>query len=61
VGAVLGSAFGRIFFKTPVAIVPQWSGVAVWLGVVVVVSTIACAWPAVRATRVSARTALSYE
>ncbi len=60
-GIVLGNAFGRIFFKTPVAIAPQWSGVAVWLGVVVVVSLLACAWPAVRATRVSARTALAYE
>jgi putative ABC transport system permease protein len=60
-GAVLGSAFGRIFFRTPVPIVPQLAGVIAWLGVVIVVSSVACAWPAIRATRVSARTALAYE
>lgn len=61
VGAVLGAAFGRIFFRTPVAIVPQWNGALAWLAVVVGVAVLACAWPAVRATRVSARTALAYE
>jgi len=60
-GAVLGGAFGRIFFRTPVPIVPQLAGVITWLGVVVLVSAVACAWPAIRATRISARTALAYE
>jgi len=56
-----GDAFGRIFFKTPIALVPDPRGIVLWLGVVVVVSVAACAWPAFRATRVSARVALSYE
>ena len=60
-GMVLAGAFGRIFFRTPVPIVPQWDAVALWLGVVVLVSVAACAWPAFRATRVSAREALAWE
>lgn len=60
-GAVLGAAFGRIFFRTPVTIIPQWNAVLVWLAVAIGVSLAACAWPALRATRVSARTALAYE
>jgi len=58
---ILGDGFGRIFFKTPVALTPDPRGAAIWLSVVVVVSLIACAWPAFRATRISARAALSYE
>jgi putative ABC transport system permease protein len=58
---ILGDAFGRIFFRTPIALVPDPRGVAIWLGVVIVVSLVACAWPAFRATRISARSALAYE
>ena len=59
--AVLGAAFGRVFFKTPVKFVPDPVGILVWLGLVVMVSVLACAWPAIRATRISARAALAYE
>jgi putative ABC transport system permease protein len=58
---VLGRAFGRIMMPVPDRFVPQLSGVLEWLGVVVVVSVAACAWPAFRATRVTTAAALAYE
>jgi len=57
----LGRAFGRIMVRVPVRFVPEPSGVLLWLGVVVAVSLVACAWPAFRATRVPTATALAYE
>ena len=57
----LGKAFGRVMLKVPVHLVPEVSGVLQWLGVVVVLSVIACAWPAIRATRITTAAALSYE
>jgi ABC-type lipoprotein release transport system permease subunit len=35
--------------------------ILVWLGVVVAVSLLACAWPGYRATRVTTAAALAYE
>ncbi len=58
---VLADAFGRIMFPTPVRLLPDAYGLLGWLAMVVVVSTLACAWPARRATRVAAAVALSYE
>ena len=58
---LLGRAFGRIMFEVPVSWRPQGAAVAVWLALVVVVSVVACAWPAWRATRVPAARALAYE
>ena len=58
---VLGKAFGRIMFAVPVVYVPQWPAVLQWLGLVVAVSIVACAWPAFRATRIPTATALAYE
>ena len=57
----LGNAFGRVMLKVPVRLMPELSGVAQWLSVVVVLSLIACAWPAMRATRITTAAALSYE
>lgn len=61
VSAALGAAFGRIMFKAPIATVLEPSGILVWLGVVLVVSVVASAWPAFRATRVTTAAALAYE
>jgi len=58
---VIGKVFGRIMFPVPVSFVPEWRAVVNWLAVVVVVSIIACAWPAWRATRITTAKALSYE
>jgi putative ABC transport system permease protein len=47
----------------PVAVtwVPGISGVLWWLAVVLVVSVVACAWPAFRAMRITTAAALAYE
>jgi ABC-type lipoprotein release transport system permease subunit len=45
----------------PLELVPEGSGVALWLAVAVVVSITACSWPAFRATRIPTATALAYE
>jgi ABC-type lipoprotein release transport system permease subunit len=37
------------------------AGVLGWLILVVIVATVACIWPALRATRVPAEVALAYE
>jgi putative ABC transport system permease protein len=57
----IGQAFGRIMIPVPLRYVPQGAPVFQWLGVVLGVSLVACAWPAIRATRISTRAALSYE
>ena len=61
VSVLLGNAFGRIMFRVPVSYVPNGTGVAIWLGLVVVVSALACAWPATRAMRIPTAAALAYE
>lgn len=58
---VLGEAFGRVMFRVPLILVPEASGVWRWLVVVIVVSVVACAWPALRATRGTIARALAYE
>jgi putative ABC transport system permease protein len=58
---LIGKAFGRIMIRVPVTIVPEASGVLLWLVVAVVVSMIACLWPSLRATRITTRAALAYE
>ena len=58
---VLGKAFGRIMLPVPVILVPEPSGVLRWLAVALIVSIAACAWPALRATRITTAAALAYE
>jgi putative ABC transport system permease protein len=57
----LGDAFGRIMFPVPTSYVPALGGVLGWLVMVVIVATLACAWPALRAMRVPPAAALAYE
>jgi putative ABC transport system permease protein len=57
----LARAFGRIMLKTPVNLLPEASGVLEWLIVVVIVSLVSCAWPAVRATQIATAAALAFE
>ncbi len=61
VSIVLGKAFGRIMLPVPLTYIPEFSGIVEWLGVVLVVSLVACAVPAWRATRITTRAALAYE
>jgi putative ABC transport system permease protein len=58
---ILANAFSRIMMRVPVTWLPDVTGVVLWLGLAVLVSLIACAWPAIRATRVTTAAALSYE
>jgi putative ABC transport system permease protein len=58
---VLGRAFGNIMLPVPVQWTPEPTGVLRWLLVVVVVSLVACGWPAFRATRIPTAAALAYE
>jgi putative ABC transport system permease protein len=57
----LSSAFGEVMFSVPVRMLPGANAVLDWLMLTAVVSIVACALPALRATRVSVAAALSYE
>jgi putative ABC transport system permease protein len=61
VSLLLGQSFGRIMFPVPADPLPELSAVAIWLGVTVLVSVAACAWPASRAIRIPTSAALAYE
>ncbi len=61
ISVALGNAFGKVMFPVATSWVPVWSGVAIWFGVVILVSVVACAWPAWRATRITTAAALAYE
>ncbi len=58
---LLGQAFGRIMFRVPLRYLPEVSGVLAWLALVVLVSVVACTWPAIRASRITTAAALAYE
>jgi putative ABC transport system permease protein len=58
---ILAQAFARVMIPVPIEYVPELSGVLIWLAIVVGVSVVACAWPALRAMRVTAARALAYE
>jgi len=58
---LLGRAFSRIMFEVPVRYLPEIGAAARWLAVVIVVAVISCAWPAVRAMRITTARALAYE
>jgi ABC-type transport system, involved in lipoprotein release, permease component len=58
---ILAQAFARVMIPVPIKYVPELSGVLIWLAIVVGVSIVACAWPAIRAMRVTAAKALAYE
>ena len=58
---LLAQAFGRIMMRVPITYLPNATGVAIWLSLCVVVSLVACAWPALRAMRVPTAAALAYD
>jgi putative ABC transport system permease protein len=61
-GAQMFNTFvGGELFSTPFDFVFSVGGLALWIVIVVVLSTLASLWPALRATRVSVREALAYE
>jgi putative ABC transport system permease protein len=52
---------GNAILELPLEFKFSVDGVALWLGIVLILSAIASLWPALRATRVSVREALAYE
>ena len=58
---ILARSFGRIMLPVTTTLVPDGSAVGIWLAVAVLVSLAACAWPAIRATRIATVAALAYE
>lgn len=61
IGHLLASAFGRVMFPVPMQTLPNASGALAWGAMLVVVSTLACTWPARRAVRLPTARALAYE
>ena len=60
-GILMCNLVGMSFLQTPLEIVYSWNGMLIWLGAVLVLSTIASALPAFKATQVSIREVLAYE
>ncbi|MDR7271663.1 putative ABC transport system permease protein [Pelomonas saccharophila] len=58
--ALLEAAFGRIMFSVPWRLVPSVATALGWLGLMALISLIACALPARRALRIPAAQALAY-
>jgi putative ABC transport system permease protein len=61
VSVVLADAFGKVMFTVPLRVLPSSGGMLAWFGMVMLVSVLACAMPAWRATRIATARALSYE
>ena len=58
--AVVGNAFGRIMFQAPIVFVTAPSGLAIWMAVMLVLSTLASLYPAWIATGLTTSEALAY-
>jgi len=57
----VAKSFGRVMLPVPAGMAPEPGAVLAWLGLVVAVSALACAWPARSATRITTAEALAYE
>ena len=60
ISALLEAAFGRIMFAVPWRLVPSAGTALAWLGLMALISLLACALPARRALRIPAAQALAY-
>jgi putative ABC transport system permease protein len=58
---LIGNVTGRIFIEAPLVIAYSWSGVGLWLGVVLVLTAVASSLPAVSATELPVHQVLAYE
>lgn len=58
---ILGEAFSRIMFRVPVHWTPHIPSMLIWFGIVVAISLVACALPALRAMRQPIARTLAYE
>jgi len=58
---LVGAIVGMMSFRVPLALTLSPFAMLLWLVVVLVISAAACAWPALRASRLTVREALAYE
>jgi len=61
VSVLLADAFERVMFTVPTPYLPDGGAVLRWLLASMLISMLACAWPARRATRIPTAAALAYE
>lgn len=69
VGALIGFPLGRLmsdgvgfaFFQMPLSYAFSYDGIALWLGIVLILSALASLWPARNASRLTVRETLAYE
>lgn len=58
---LLCNVVGLALLSRPLDYIFNWSGVVIWLGLIVVISALASLWPAINAARLTVRDALAYE
>ena len=58
---LVSDAMGNMLFKMPMFFRYSVDGVFIWIGVMIVLATLASLWPALRAARLSVRDTLAYE
>lgn len=61
ISAALSEAVGRAFLRQPLPYVYSWAGLGVWLAAILLLSALASAIPAWRASRLPVREVLAYE
>lgn len=59
--SIIGNITGKLFIEAPLVIAYSGSGIGIWLGVVLVLTTIASSFPAVNATEMPVHEVLAYE
>jgi putative ABC transport system permease protein len=58
---LLCQGMGLVLLQRPLDYVFDWTGVVIWVGLIVVISALASLWPAVNAAQLTVRDALAYE
>ena len=61
ISTVMAQSIGQALFQSPIPFVFDWTGVLIWLGVVVAISAVSSFVPAWRAVRLTVREVLAYE
>lgn len=59
--SVVANVSGQIFLEAPLAVTYSWQGMAIWLGIVVVMTAVASSIPALQATELPVNQVLAYE
>jgi putative ABC transport system permease protein len=59
--SVVANVSGQIFLEAPLAVTYSWSGMGIWLAIVVVITAVASSLPALQATELPVNQVLAYE